>query len=381
MRRCVEILGTWIGGLAWACILAAPLAAWGDELPADGLPTVDAAPADTYPSMSGELWIEIQNDRMYHAQDRDRELNDLYATIEPAISFAFTESFSIESALVFEPVEDPDPHESREFSQQGLFVEEIYALWTSGNLSLRAGKINPRFGKAWDLAPGLYGVDFAEDYELTERVGAGASYDLGNADTGSHVLSFETFFADTSHLTRSVFRGRSRVRRDDGGPSNTGRLNSYSVTLEGEAIPAIEGLTYNLGLVYQADGGDGRPESDYVAGATYAFSVTDTLDLEFLAEYVLQDNADGEADRARRYLTGSAAALYNDLTVALSYTLRDESIRAARDNNDFLFQVSVGYFREVGIGQAGFEAGYRLTREENQKVGTAGLRASYLVPF
>ncbi len=336
---------------------------------------------ESYPSISGALVLEVQNDHAYHAQDRAAEANDLYSTIEPALAVAFNRNLSLQASLVFEPVEDAQPHQSREFDRQGLFAEELYALWESGPLSLRAGKMNPHFGQAWDLAPGLYGVDFAEDYELTERMGAGASYDLGNDTVGSHVLSLEAFFADTTHMSRSLVRGRSRVHRSDGGPSNTGRLNSFALTLQGDAIPAIPGLSYNLGWVRQSSKSGERAESDYVAGLAYALPISDTLGLEFLAEYVQQINALGEANRSRRYLTLSSAATWNDLVFALSYTNRDEDVRGDRDNNDYLLQVSAGYFRPMGPGLAGFEIGYKITREENLKIGTAGMRASYALEF
>ena len=357
-----------------------------DTLPPDALAGVphglpDVQSGEDFPRISGELVVEIQNDRAYHAQDRDAELNDLFATIEPAIAVRFSEQLSLQSSLVFEPVEDPEPNESRELDRQGLFAEELYALWESGALAVRAGKFNPRFGVAWDLAPGLFGVDFAEDYEITERVGAGVSYDLGAADTGSHLLSLETFFADTSQLTRSLGRGRSRVRRSDGGPSNTGRLNSYSLTLEGGEVPAVPGLAYNLGFVYQAAGDQGRPERDAVVGLTYDLAVASDLNVELLAEYARQDDADGEAGRRRSYLTASASTAIDDLVLAVSYTLRDERVRDDRDHNDFLAQASVGYFRELGPGEAGFEVGYKLTREENRKISTVGLRASWVLEF
>ena len=35
-------------------------------------------------------------------------------------------------------------------------------------------EINPRFGAAWSRAPGLYGADYAGDYQLREKLGAGA---------------------------------------------------------------------------------------------------------------------------------------------------------------------------------------------------------------
>ena len=43
------------------------------------------------------------------------------------------------------------------------------------HFSLFAGKFNPAFGLGFDLAPGIYGEDHPEDYELTERIGFGGS--------------------------------------------------------------------------------------------------------------------------------------------------------------------------------------------------------------
>jgi hypothetical protein len=343
-----------------------------------------AKPAESYPSLSGELSIEIQNDRTYRAEDDDdRELNDLFTKTEPAFSLAFSESFSIEMALTFEPIEDPEPSKNREFNKEGLFVEQLFAKWGSDALEIYAGKFNVHFAKGYDDALGLYGIDFPEDYEITERIGAGVAYDLGGEAIGSHVLSFESFFADTTNLSRSIGRGRGRVRRSDGGPSNTGRLNSYGLALDGAEIPALPGLTYTLGFVYMSDGrADGdRLERDYVAGATYARALSDRLGLELFGEYVYQDNPEGVAARLRRYLTGSAALTYDALELALSYTNRDDAIPDDRNLDDFLLGASIGYSTKLGPGDARFELGYKLTREQNLKVGVAGGRITYVTEF
>jgi hypothetical protein len=365
-------------GLILASMLTGAPAAWSEESAAA---TVEAAP-ESYPSLSGELSIEIQNDQAYHAQDDDRELNDLFTKTEPAFTLAFSENFSIETALTLEPVEDPEPSENREFNREGLFVEQVFAKYQADSLQIYAGKFNVRFAKGYDEALGLYGIDFPEDYEITERIGAGVAYDLGSEAFGRHVLTFESFFADTTQLSRSVLRSRSRVRRSDGGPSNTGRLDSYALALDGAEIPAIAGLTYTLGFVYQSDDDEGGVlERDYVAGATYERPLTDRLGLRLFGEYVYQDQADGEAGRLRRYLTGSAALTYDALELAFSYTNRDENIRDARDNSDFLAGLSLGYSRQLGLGDAKFEIGYKTTREENQRIGTVGGRITYVIGF
>ena len=86
----------------------------------------------------------------------------------------------------------------------GQLVNQLYMSVHLGPVTVYGGKIHPRFGFAWDIAPGLYGTDFAEDYELVEQLGVGAVWRLP-VDYGRHDLSAEWFRSDTSVLTRSLF--------------------------------------------------------------------------------------------------------------------------------------------------------------------------------
>ena len=60
-----------------------------------------------FPSIHGEILFELQNDWTFHSEDKDNERSDLYFTIEPSLSFGFTEELSLEAGLVLEPVFDP----------------------------------------------------------------------------------------------------------------------------------------------------------------------------------------------------------------------------------------------------------------------------------
>jgi hypothetical protein len=199
---------------------------------------------------------------------------------------------------VLEPVADPPPGRDRWFDDEGLFLETLFLRWEWDRFSLHAGKFNPAFGFAWGLAPGIYGVDFAEDYEITERIGFGGTIEFGNAAVGRHRLGADAFFVDTSPLSRSLLHDRGRTRRSDGGPSNTLSPESFSITLRGGGIPRLPGLTYNLGFANQhrADAG-GRSERTAVAGLTYGFSPLEYLGIELLSEYAHLHHAEGENER------------------------------------------------------------------------------------
>lgn len=44
---------------------------------------------------------------------------------------------------------------------------------------MQTGKLNPGFGIAWDKAPGIYGTDLAEDYEISERISVFGTRQVG----------------------------------------------------------------------------------------------------------------------------------------------------------------------------------------------------------
>jgi hypothetical protein len=339
---------------------------------------------ESYPRIHGVVLVELQNDSTFGSEDSEREQNDLYLTIESTLSAVFTPHLSLEAGLVFEPVFDPESGSNRWLGDQGLYLEALFLAWQSERLGLRAGKFNPDFGFAWELAPGVFGVDFAEDYELTERIGLGGFVELGNDRVGSHALGADLFFLDHSALSDSLVKKRGRTRLSNGGPSNTGKLESFSLTLQGSEIPWLSGLTYNVGFASQRAGRGGRSERDYVAGLTYAFRLFADLDSELLAEYAYLDNANGEAED-RQYLTLSSAIYRGGWNFAVSCTLRERDVATDGEIRDSLFQVSTGYtfpLREgASFGELGIDVGWRLAREEGVRSHGFGALLAYAIAF
>jgi hypothetical protein len=333
-----------------------------------------------FPKLRSEILVELHSDT-----DLDSTTHDHYLKVEPAFSIGLTEHFSIEAGFVLEPVSDPPPGQDRWFDDEGLFVETFFLRWERGRFSLHAGKFNPAFGSAWDLAPGVYGVDFAEDYEITERIGFGGTIEFGNAAVGRHRLGADAFFVDTSPLSRSLFHDRGRVRRSDGGPGNTAAPESFAVTLSGGEIPRLPGLTYNLGFAHQhrADVG-GRSENDAVAGLAYAFSPLENLQIELLSEYAHLHHAEGENER-HHYFTQSAAAYWGGWNVAFSYTGRWIRGGDGGSSRDFLFQASAGYAWEIGadgrLGVLGTDVGWRCARSDGVYGDGIGVLVSYVFAF
>lgn len=334
-------------------------------------------PAKAEIHLSGEVNFELQNDRTYRSSDRDAHINDLYFTIEPSLSLEFFDGFSLEAAGVLEPVFDPEGHKNRWIDDHGFFIEELYLKYSFDRYTIRAGKFNPTFGLAWDLAPGVYGPDFAEDYEITERVGIGGAIELGNDEIGSHVLVADAFFLDKSVLSESTLNNRGHTRERDGGVSNTGDLRSFAIALQGSEMPRLPGLTYHLGFEQQHGGRGERNERGYVAGLQYAFSPVEEIEVELLSEFVYKHFADG-LDQSQRYFTQSALVGWHGWYAATSYTKRDTHSNVDRSMGDYLFQATVGYEFPIGLG---VHLAWRYAKEDEQKVDGVGLLLTYALAF
>ncbi len=344
--------------------------------------TIQNVKAQTFaPEFHGEISFEVQNDWAFDTDDADAEVNTLFTTIAPYLVLTLTEGLAIEASLVFEPVQGTDPGDDTFFDNEGLYAEELKLSYTGNDFSLFAGKFNPSFGTAWDLAPGIWGVDFAEDYEVVERIGLGGSYTFGTEQTGDHTITGNSFFADTTFLSESTITRRGEVDKSDGGISNTEDLSSYSVTLDSEKFAGIESLNTHLGYRNQSEGdvdvGLDR-ESGYVVGVNYAFPVGNDVGAEVLAEWVNINDIDGTDDDVNYITTSLALTIYDSWNFSASYTGRDTDVTGGPDVDDHVYQFSAGYEFESGIT---VDLGYRGSEEAGIDTDIIGGLIAYTYEF
>ncbi|MEM8773587.1 MAG: hypothetical protein AAGF53_01055 [Pseudomonadota bacterium] len=261
--------------------------------------------------------IELQTDFNFDSDDPDAELNDIFFTIEPAITLNLGRGATINASLVFEPIIDAT--DDRFIEDHGLFAEELFYAQEFGNIELVLGKFNPAFGVAWDATPGIFGVDFAEDYEITERIGAGVNigFDAGegiNAAFGDIGVSFAVFQADRTVFSEAIGEDRPRLTIEDGGVSNTSGLQSFSLALTGDT----ENTSWNIGYQYQ-EGGEGDPndQQGFVAGIIHAFG-----EVEVIGEIAYFDDFEG-SDSDAVYYTGGISVPVGPVSLSGAFTVRD----------------------------------------------------------
>lgn len=325
--------------------------------------------------------IEVQNDGNFKSDDRGNELNDLFTTVEPEITVGILPGLTFYAHAVLEPVRDPRPGEDRFFRSHGIYLEELYlkyegTLTSDGPNAFKfrvwGGKFAPNFGTAWDVAPGIYGVDFAEDYEFVERLGFGAALILEHGALGTHTLSASTFVLDRSVLAGSAITKRTRPVLADGGPGNTRGLRSFHVTLEGEKIPGLQGLTYHVSFIHQ--GVRGGPDERGLAFALGYEGELSGYTVKPIVEHVHIFDADGVEGQRRNYLTTGFSVERDGWEFALSHTFRHTHAPMGGTVRDNLIATSLGYTFDFGLGVA---VGYSYRNEDSIATHTVGVLLTY----
>ncbi len=318
-------------------------------------------------AFSAEFSVELENDGTVDSTDKAAEINDFFATIQADVALQYGEGSGIFSHLVLEPIRDPV--DDRFLEDHGLYAEELYFAHDFGAARIKLGKFNPSFGMAWDAAPGIYGVDFAEDYELTERVGGGVDIPLAPG-SGAATLSLASYFADTSFLSDSALASRGNVDKADGGVSNTQSLQSFSAQIAGEA-----GETgYTLGLRYQERGaGDVADEKGAVLGLTQPIRLGASK-MGLLGEVAWFPDYDGGTDHALYATFGASVDLQGPFGASAVYALRDVENTQA----DHLATLSLDY--ELADDMV-LSAAYRYGREGGEDNHTIGLLFAYEFSF
>ena len=333
------------------------------------------------PDISGSVLFEVQNDWAFDSDDKDADVNTLTTTIEPYIVLSLTDKLALETQFTAEQVQDTDPNDDTIFENEGVYVEQLMLSYTADNYSIFGGKFGATFGTAWDLAPGIYGVDFAEDYELAEKIGFGASYSFSPEGTGNHIITGNSFFADTTFLSDSTITKRGDTDKSDGGVSNTEDFSSFSLSLDSENIFGVENLNTHIAYRNQSEGDADTGldnESGYAIGANYSFPVSDDVEAVALAEWVGIRDAEGGNDDLD-YLTASLGlVIYDNWNVASSYTARGRDVAGGADIDDYIYQLSSGYEFDNGIT---FDIGYSNIEESNINTDIIGALVSYTYEF
>lgn len=335
-------------------------------------------PAAEQKAVSGEAKFELHNNWATRSDDAANKRNDTWLKIEAVTDARLAPGLTLKTQVTVEPVSNAEPGKDRFFGDQGAYLQNVFLEYADGAFALRGGKFGQKFGTAWEAAPGIWGRDFAKNYELAEQVGFAADYDFGSPAAGKHVVTAGSFFTDTSVLSESVVTNRHRKHQADGGAGNTGDFSNFSLAVAGSDIPALPGLRYHLG--HTSRGGDGAGEvreKGYVGGIQFTVKLG-AVEATPLVEYARFTDREGASGTDTDYLTTALRFDYGKWNLALARTGRKTKSAGSSGVDDHSSQASVGYAFDGGVVLSG---GGRKVEETGVDTDTLGLLVEYVVKY
>jgi hypothetical protein len=228
------------------------------------------------------------------------------------------------------------------------------------------------------VTPGIYGVDFAEDYELAEMLGFGIAYTIEGTAMGNIALGANIFFVDTTVFSESVFTNRGRTTLAAGGAGNTEQLNNFSITADIADIPSAEGVSLHFGYRFLSAGvGDVSDESGFVFGMAHESELSNGMTLGLNGEVAFFDGFGGTGDDVM-YATAGLSLVSGPWHGELAASVRNTDFFGGGAANDRLFQASAGYEFENGVD---FSIGYKFDTDAGTENHTVGFRLTKAFEF
>lgn len=344
-----------------------------------------------YPNVTGEIFMESRAGFMNDENSSSTYSDSVVANIEPRFSINLNNNWSVKSqwklssikkrsrsdfAIGNVYVSDNFPDSVDDY---GLVIEEIKGDYRNDDLNFFFGKFNPTFGSAWDKRKriGLFVTDYAEDYELREKLGAGvaALFD------GDGVVTLNLFFNDNTPLSDSAFNRRGKNNSATKIAGNRKALSSYSVTVDGNNFLGVENLKYNFGFRnLQIDNkvGGFADERGAVAGLEYSHEINYKTNLVPFFEISKINNFFGVKNQDILYITSALTLKHGNWNLGLSNVSREIDGGSTQDHTDNQFQIFTGYQFKNGVA---VDVVYLDVKENSAEATGFGVGVSYLYEF
>ena len=334
--------------------------------------------------------IRIHLDKTLDAEEEKEQVDEASTHSHFEIGYNFNEMFSIISDIKIEGGDHGHSHGEEEsetpkdkfFEEHKAIVNKLYINIKAEDFDFYIGKFSPVVGIDFHKFPGAYGYQEVEGYALLQKVGLGGQYTADLEDAGTHKFNLSSFYQDTSSLSHSRINNDGKLRKADGGISNTEDLSSYAISLQGKDFFSLDnnfldGFMYQIGHAKQAKGTGGEAdEKRYSVGFSHKSYLSEDVTMMLIFEYMDIEKLGGEKGHDRTYTTYGANFEYDKFTLGGTITLKDNDAEEADENvNDSVRQFSIGYFV---TDQFKVDLGYKRKKASNEVSKIAGITLKYV---
>ncbi|HXP97864.1 MAG TPA: hypothetical protein VN809_14210 [Telmatospirillum sp.] len=258
-------------------------------------PTVGRTADDDFPLLLNSADTAILSTRTVASQAAIRKVDSLAALAHVKSGLFFSPEFSLQSELTFEPLRTAlrMPHAQHVFSDEGLYLEQLYGKAELDGVLGYGGKLDLPVSLAATVAPGIFGGDYATDYQLREMLAFGGALRFGAPTVGYHSFGVAGFSRDTTWLNAAAFTQPNygsidtartgRLHQSDGGTANTGTPQSPLLTLDGDL--GLPSTTYHLAWARLRHGlGSTKDQTDLVIAVRHSSDLGEGIALRPLVE-------------------------------------------------------------------------------------------------
>ena len=243
-------------------------------------------------SISGNLYSTLNAER-FSSDNNDNDGRDIYAEANAKFKVKINDYIDLKTSWWFLNVKAKSK-KNRLFDDEALLLEELLIDVHDDMAGIYLGKFNPKFAIAWDynLNHGIWSNDFAWEYQLVGKLGAGIRGNLDLEEKGMHKFNFAGFYNDHSKLNDTIFSKRDQVIGDYGKSSDNSSLSSYIINLYGKDMEILPSLFYNISY---RDLNSNETGYSFALGGEY--HIGSNLKLEPFVEFVKIDNFNSTNNR------------------------------------------------------------------------------------
>ncbi len=334
--------------------------------------------------------IRIHLDKTLDAAEENEQVDEASTHSHFEIGYNFNESLAIISDIKIEGGDHGHSHGESEsetpkdkfFEEHKSIINKLYVNLKTEKFDIYAGKFSPVVGFDFHKFPGAYGYQEVEGYALLQKVGFGAKLESDFGDAGTHTINASTFFADTTSLSHSRINNDGKLRKADGGVSNTEDFSSYSVSLGGKNFFSldnnfIDGFSYQIGYAKQGKGEGGtEDEKRYSIGIAHTSYLYEGIKMTLITEYMNISKLGGESGHDRATTTYGLGFEHGKFTLGGTLTYKDNDADDADENvDDNIRQVSLGYYVDENLK---IDLGYKRKKVSNEVSKIAGITIKYV---
>ncbi len=340
------------------------------------------------PYTSAETSIDLYNDFTFSAADKNEEVNDLYLEAKFNFYTYFTQHFYMFNSFNLEPVKDGEYGKSRAFEDIGLWWSNLNFNYETDKILIGVGRGSPNFSVGFAVAPGIWGSDDSfENLKTGGKWGVTVAPNISLGKFGGVSISASLFMADNTNLSDSYITRRGVFEREYGGPSNTGKLESYSLAIDGSNIIGIEDLFIHVAymnqkvthLSFDLENNIAKDslanEKRFVASIFYNIELNNETVLTPFLEYGIIDNVMGLKGQMKSVFTASMEMNIKNWTHSLGYSGINNSFDDQNTDSDYTISATTSYLFNSGIEAS---IGYKYYNDNiNQYAHTAGASLSF----